>query len=103
MGTCRIALRNGLCCPTVIDILNKVKPPYNINQATQDIALEALKNISQVNEWIKITVEEREQLSADLAVLESVKKVYPSDANFILVEIDNANGVTIHWWSRELL
>ena len=89
------ALRLGMAFAArpVIDIFNKVKPPYNINQATQDIALEALKNISQVNDWIKITVEEREQLSADLAVLESVKKVYPSDANFILVEIDNANGV----------
>jgi histidinol-phosphate aminotransferase len=74
----------------VIDILNKVKPPYNINQATQDLALAALENIQQVNEWIKITVKEREQLSIELAKLSFVKKVYPSDANFILVEVDDA-------------
>jgi len=74
----------------VIDIFNKVKPPYNINQATQDIALAALTNIAQVNDWIKVTVAEREQLSADLEALSSVKQVYPSDANFILVEIDEA-------------
>lgn len=52
------ALRLGMAFAArpVIDILNKVKPPYNINQATQDIALNALQNIEQVNEWIKTTV-----------------------------------------------
>lgn len=86
------ALRLGMAFAArpVIDVLNKVKPPYNINQATQDIALEALKNIEQVNDWIKITVEERDKLSTDLAALSMVKKVYPSDANFILVEVEEA-------------
>lgn len=86
------ALRLGMAFAArpVIDIFNKVKPPYNINQATQDIALAALTNIAQVNDWIKVTVAEREQLSADLEALSSVKQVYPSDANFILVEIDEA-------------
>ena len=86
------ALRLGMAFAArpVIDILNKVKPPYNINQATQDIALEALKNVEQVNEWITVTVEERERLSNELASLAMVKKVYPSDANFILIEVENA-------------
>lgn len=86
------ALRLGMAFSSrqVIDILNKVKPPYNINQATQDLALEALKNVQQVNEWIKITVAERERLSVELAKLPLVKKVYPSDANFILVEVIDA-------------
>ena len=86
------ALRLGMAFAArpIIDVLNKVKPPYNINQATQDIALEALQNIGQVNDWIKITVEEREKLSANLLELNTVKKVYPSDANFILVEVDDA-------------
>jgi histidinol-phosphate aminotransferase len=86
------ALRLGMAFAArpVIDVLNKVKPPYNINQATQDIALEALKNIEQVNDWIKITVEEREKLSNDLIALPMVKNVYPSDANFILVEVEEA-------------
>ena len=87
------ALRLGMAFAArpVIDVLNKVKPPYNINQATQDIALEALKNIGQVNDWIKITVEERDKLSIDLLELPSVRKVYPSDANFILVEVEDAS------------
>jgi histidinol-phosphate aminotransferase len=89
------ALRLGMAFSSipVIDILNKVKPPYNINQATQDLALAALENIQQVNEWIKTTVKEREQLSIDLAKLSFVKKVYPSDSNFILVEVDDALNI----------
>jgi histidinol-phosphate aminotransferase len=86
------ALRLGMAFASrpVIDILNKIKPPYNINQATQDLALAALKNVAQVNDWIRITVNEREALSAALAELPKVKKVYPSDANFILVEVEQA-------------
>lgn len=86
------ALRLGMAFAArpVIDILNKVKPPYNINQATQDLALKALENITQVNEWIKSTVQERELLMETLAALPLVKKVYPSDANFILVLVENA-------------
>ncbi|MBG6236317.1 histidinol-phosphate aminotransferase [Pedobacter sp. CAN_A7] len=75
----------------VIDILNKVKPPYNINQATQDLALEALKNVGQVNDWIKQTVQERTLLSEALLELPMVKTVYPSDANFILVKVEDAS------------
>jgi len=89
------ALRLGMAfaARTVIDILNKVKPPYNINQATQDLALKALENVEQVNEWIKITVAERDLLSKELLNLEIVKTVYPSDANFILVEVSDASGI----------
>ncbi|WGQ11891.1 histidinol-phosphate transaminase [Pedobacter gandavensis] len=86
------ALRLGMAFAArpVIDILNKVKPPYNINQATQDLALKALENIAQVNEWIKITVAERENLSEELLNLPIVKKVHASDANFILIEVIDA-------------
>jgi histidinol-phosphate aminotransferase len=86
------ALRLGMAFAArpVIDVLNKVKPPYNINQATQDIALAALQNIELVNDWIKSTVTERENLSNELSVLPMVKKVYPSDANFILIEVEDA-------------
>ncbi len=89
------ALRLGMAFATrpTIDILNKVKPPYNINQATQDLALAALKNVKQVNEWIRLTVEEREKLVTTLAALEIVHKVYPSDANFVLVEVTDATGI----------
>lgn len=86
------ALRLGMAFSSrpVIDILNKVKPPYNINQATQDLALKALKNVDQVNEWIKSTVKEREFLSTALGEIPGVKKIYPSEANFILMAVENA-------------
>ncbi len=86
------ALRLGMAfsSTTVIDVLNKIKPPYNINQATQDLAFEAIKNIAQVNEWIKESVAERDRLSKALSAINIVKKVYPSDANFILTEVTDA-------------
>ncbi|TKC08787.1 histidinol-phosphate transaminase [Pedobacter frigoris] len=86
------ALRLGMAFASsqVIDVFNKVKPPYNINQATQDIALKALQNIETVNDWIRITVQERDKLSNDLLALPNVTKVYPSDANFILAEVNDA-------------
>ncbi len=89
------ALRLGMAFSSthVIDILNKVKPPYNINQATQDLALVALENIQQVNDWIKLTVSERDRLGNALSRLEKVKKVHPSDANFILAQIDDAHDI----------
>lgn len=89
------ALRLGIAFSSrkVIDVLNKIKPPYNINQATQDLAFEALKNIAQVNDWIKESVAERDRLSTDLNTLDIVKKVYPSDANFILVEVTDATQI----------
>lgn len=89
------ALRLGMAFSStkVIDVLNKIKPPYNINQATQDLAFEALKNVAQVNEWIKDSVNERERLSNEFINLKIVKKVYPSDANFILIAVTNATEI----------
>lgn len=83
------ALRLGMAFASkeIISIFNKIKPPYNINQATQEIVLEALGGVDQVNDWIKIVVEERQKLSTLLSALEQVIRVTPSDANFILVKL----------------
>lgn len=77
----------------IIEVFNKVKPPYNINQASQQLALEALNNIDQVNAWIKETIQEREKLVSSLASLPTVVKIFPSDANFILVKTTDAKGI----------
>ncbi|WP_423737630.1 histidinol-phosphate transaminase [Chitinophaga caseinilytica] len=89
------ALRMGMAFASedIINIFNKIKPPYNINQASQELALEALGNVEQVNAWIKETVEERERLTGELAKLSIVEKVYPSDANFLLVKTIDAKGI----------
>lgn len=89
------ALRLGMAFASteIIAVFNKIKPPYNINQATQDIVLEALNQVEQVNNWIKQTVEEREKLVKALLQLEMVQHITPSDANFILVKMNDPKGV----------
>ncbi len=89
------SLRLGLAFASldIIDLFNKVKPPYNINKASQELALEALQNTQQVNDWIKETVMQRKILSENLLNLSFVQKVYESDANFLLVKVDNADKV----------
>ncbi|ACU59315.1 histidinol-phosphate transaminase [Chitinophaga pinensis] len=92
------ALRVGMAFAgeDIINVLNKVKPPYNINQAAQDLVLEALDNITQVNEWIRETVIERDKLAAGLIGLPQVLEVYPSDANFLLAKTTDAKGIYNH-------
>ncbi|SFN40998.1 histidinol phosphate aminotransferase apoenzyme [Chitinophaga sp. YR627] len=92
------ALRVGMAFAgeDIINVLNKVKPPYNINQAAQDLVLEALDNINQVNEWIRETVIERDTLAAGLIGLPQVLEVYPSDANFLLAKTTDAKGIYNH-------
>jgi histidinol-phosphate aminotransferase len=77
----------------VTEALNRIKPPYNISQPTQDLLLKALKETDAVNEKIREIVSLRDLLAANLSKLPSVKKVYPSDANFLLVKMDNARAV----------
>jgi histidinol-phosphate aminotransferase len=89
------ALRLGMAFASedIIELLNKIKPPYNINQATQDFALEALQEVGQVNDMIKEIVSMREELSKVFLRIPLVEKVYPSDANFLLVKVRDAVGI----------
>jgi histidinol-phosphate aminotransferase len=77
----------------IIEVMNKVKPPYNVNEASQQLALEALNNVKQVNEWIKETLEQRDKLVLTLKDFDFVLDIYPSDANFILVKTTDAKGI----------
>ena len=70
----------------IIEVFNRVKPPYNINEASQKLALQALDNIDQINSWIKETLLERDKLVLGLKNLSFIIDIYPSDANFILVK-----------------
>ncbi|MGZ3952907.1 MAG: histidinol-phosphate transaminase, partial [Flavisolibacter sp.] len=89
------ALRLGMnfASTDIIGVLNKIKPPYNINQATQELALKALDHLEDVNIMIRETVKERETLVKDLVQLPSVEKVYPSDANFVLAKMTAATAI----------
>ena len=87
------AIRLGICYASkeIISILNKIKPPYNVNQLTQDVALQSILNQEKVKNDITAIISERNQLIRDLENVEIVEKVYSSDANFLLVQVDDAN------------
>jgi histidinol-phosphate aminotransferase len=77
----------------IIDVLNKIKPPYNIGQATQELVLDALNETTRVNEMIKEIVNLRNDLAEKISRLSSVLNVYPSEANFLLVKIKDARRI----------
>lgn len=89
------ALRLGMAFAStaIIEIMNRIKPPYNINQATQELALKALEEVGQVNDMIKLLVDMRNALILVFESMPTVEKVYPSDANFILVKIKDARKI----------
>ncbi len=92
-GLAGLRLGMAFASLSIIEIMNKVKPPYNINQATQELVLKALEEIGQVNDMIKLLVEMRIALADVFLSMPTVEKVYPSDANFILVKIKEAKKV----------
>ncbi|WP_299109868.1 histidinol-phosphate transaminase [uncultured Winogradskyella sp.] len=86
-------IRLGICYASedIISVLNKIKPPYNINQLTQDKASERLSNIEEIQNEVDIILNEREKLATELELIPLVEIVYASDANFLLVKVDEAN------------
>ena len=86
-------IRLGICYASadVIAVLNKIKPPYNVNELTQQRALERLNNPDKVKSEIKSIIEQREQLLSVLKSVSFVEKIYPTEANFILIKVDDAN------------
>lgn len=89
------ALRLGAtyASPELIGVLNTIKPPYNINAATQELALKALDGLEDVNAMIRETVQERDRLLQGLAAVPGVQRIFPTDANFVLVRIKEATRV----------
>lgn len=92
-GLAGLRLGMAFASTAIIEILNRVKPPYNINQATQELVLCALEEVGQVNDMIRLLVDMREALAEVFASMPTVETVYPSDANFILVKIKEARAV----------
>lgn len=86
-------IRLGTCYASeeIIEILNRIKPPYNVNELTQQRAKERLLAFDKVEKEIASILAERTKLEEGLAQVSFVSKVYPSDANFVLVKVDDAN------------
>jgi histidinol-phosphate aminotransferase len=86
-------IRLGICYASaeIIAVLNKIKPPYNVNELTQRRALERLDNTNAIQSEINSIIEQREELLKVLLHVEYVEKIYPTEANFILIKVDDAN------------
>lgn len=85
-------IRLGICFASkeIISVLNKIKPPYNINELTQQKALERLSIPEDVKNEIQNILQQRNWLAEKLKNIAFVEIIYPSDANFVLVKVDNA-------------
>ena len=98
-------LRLGMCfaSPEIIRYMNKVKAPYNINIVTQELALQALEEVGQVNDMIKLLVDMRIALAQVIASMPHVIQVFPSDTNFILVKIPKARQLYEYLLSQGII
>ncbi|ODS81323.1 MAG: histidinol-phosphate transaminase [Cytophagaceae bacterium SCN 52-12] len=99
------SLRTGMCFASeeLIGILNKIKPPYNIGGPSQLLLLEALQNAGAVPGMVQDILEQRQVLSEEIARLPQVLKVYPSDANFLLVRFRDARGTMQHLIDEKII
>jgi len=92
-GLAGLRLGMAFASESIVEVLNRIKPPYNIGQATQEIVLKALGGTDVVNEMIRQIVQMRNELAKEISRLSSVINVYPSEANFLLVKIKNARKI----------
>ena len=92
-GCAAIRLGMAFASKEIISIYNKVKYPYNVNQLTQQKALEALKDPFAVDNWVKLLLQERSRMIQNVRLLPFCQNVYPTDANFFLMKVDDAQRV----------
>jgi histidinol-phosphate aminotransferase len=87
-------IRLGVCYASkeIIKVLNSIKPPYNVNELTQQKAVDRLRNMKAVEKEVAEIISQREILIKDLKKISFIKVIYPSDCNFVLVKVDDANN-----------
>ena len=88
-----IRLGMAFASEEIIHLFNKVKYPYNVNKLTQNYALKLLSNYQEIKEKVAVILEERSKLQEALSNLPCVEKVFPTDSNFILLRVNNANQI----------
>ena len=89
-GSAAIRLGMAFASKEIIDLFNKVKYPYNVNQLTQKQALQRLTDTHAVEQWVKLLLQERGRMMLAFSELKICQKGYPTDANFFLVKVDDA-------------
>ena len=92
-GCAAIRLGMAFANETIIALFNKVKYPYNINQLTQERALELLRNPYEVEKWVNLLLQERSHMTDAFRMLPICQKVYPTDANFFLARMTDAQSI----------
>lgn len=92
-GMAAIRLGMAFASAGIIDIMNRVKAPYNVNNLTAAAAVEAIRNVDVMKQHIRDILNERTRLAAELIQINGVREIFPSDANFLLVRINNAMDV----------
>ncbi|MEO6820247.1 MAG: histidinol-phosphate transaminase [Ginsengibacter sp.] len=102
-GLAGLRLGLGFASEQIINLFNKVKPPYNINIASQVIGLNALAKIKEVNVNIKNIVEQRNWIEQQLEQFDFIQCIYPSDANFLLVKVDDADKLYHYLSSKKII
>jgi len=102
-GLAGLRLGMAFASEAIIDVYNKVKPPYNISQSSQELVLKALENVDDVNEMIRAIVTMREDLRKSLKELNIVEEIFPSDANFLLVKFVDPKSVYNYLLGKEIV
>jgi histidinol-phosphate aminotransferase len=102
-GLANIRLGMAFASPEIIALLNKIKYPYNVNGVTQKIALDGLKNIKKRDQMIEQILKQRKFLQEELSKISCVEKVYPSEANFLLVKMKSALSVYQYLLKHQIL
>lgn len=92
-GLAAVRLGMAFASPEIIKLFNKVKYPYNVNILTQNFVSEELNKLELRKEWVSTLLKGRDYLKNELPKLSFVEKIYPTDANFILVKVNDANGL----------
>lgn len=102
-GLAGIRLGMAFADTGIIELFNKVKPPYNVNQLTQKAALEALQNQPRYAGWVATILQQRTLLQDRLANLPFVEHIYPTDANFLLVKVSDPDGLYQYLIDRKII
>jgi histidinol-phosphate aminotransferase len=99
------ALRCGMAYAStdIITVLNKIKYPYNINIQTQTLVLSALEHEDQKQRWVDEILKERSRFCKSLSQLKIVAKIYPSDANFVLVKVSDARALYQYLMNKKII
>lgn len=87
----------------IISIFNKVKAPYNVSSLNQRAAIDALNNYPEFEKTRDLILKQKKILEKNLLAIQTVKKIYPSDANFILIEVEDANNVYTELVNRKVI